>query len=222
MDESRDKSLFELLHHPRIWRGGDHGRPGPVVATGFAELDAYLPGGGWPRAALTEILLARHGRGELRLLLPALARISQDPGGQRLIWVAPPWIPYAPALQAAGLDLGRLLVVHANSETEILWAAEQSLRSGSCAAVLAWTRHCNGSGLRRLQLAAAEGGALGVVFRPDTTARDFSPAALRLVVAPGDQGVRVEVIKSRGQRPATFSLPLGAAHSRRILGRLQD
>ena len=221
MDESdNNKPLYELLHHPRIWRGCAHGQTLPTVATGFDALDRCLPGGGWPRAALSEVLLEAYGRGELRLLLPALARLSRDDDGRRLIWVAPPWVPYAPALEASGLDLTRLLVVHAESETEILWAAEQSLRSGSCAAVLAWAQHCNASGLRRLQLAAAEGDTFGVVFRPLARHREYSPAALRLTVTPCAEGLEVELIKSRGARPATVRLPLGAAHTRRFQQRL--
>ncbi|NND61426.1 MAG: translesion DNA synthesis-associated protein ImuA [Gammaproteobacteria bacterium] len=221
MDESRDKSLFELLHHPRIWRGNEQGEAPTGIATGFAELDASLPWRGWPPAALTEVLLSHYGRGELRLLLPALARLSQADDGRRLVWIAPPWVPYAPALEAAGLDLSRLLVVHADSATEIFWAAEQSLRSGSCAAVLVWARQCQDSGLRRLQLAASEGDTLGIVFRPDTVGQQFSPAVLRLCVAPEAQGLRVDVIKNRGARPVTLQLPLGAAHTRRTLTRLQ-
>ncbi len=222
MNESdNNKPLYELLHHPRIWRGCARSQSLPTIATGFDALDRCLPGGGWPRAALSEILLESCGRGELRLLLPALARLSCDEDGRRLIWVAPPWVPYAPALEAAGLDLARLLIVHAESETEILWATEQSLRSGSCAAVLAWAQHCDASGLRRLQLAASEGDTLGVVFRPSARHPDYSPAALRLAVAPRAGGLEVEIIKSRGARPATVMLPLGAAQTRRFRQRLQ-
>jgi len=59
-----------------------------VVSSGFPELDAGLPGGGWPAGALTEILPAHEGIGELRLLGPALAGLSVadcgSPGSRRL------------------------------------------------------------------------------------------------------------------------------------------
>ena len=72
----------------------------------FAALDAALPGRGWPQGALTEMLLEREGIGEIRLTLPALARVQAQ--GRDVVWIAPPHRPYAPALAAAGLDLARL------------------------------------------------------------------------------------------------------------------
>lgn len=216
MQDPHEHPLYELLHHPRIWRGCARDGAGATIATGHAELDACLPGGGWPAASLSEILLDLPGRGELRLLLPALARLCGDDDGRRLIWVAPPWVPYAPALEAAGLDLARLLIVHAASEAEVLWATEQSLRSGSCAAVLSWTRCRDASGLRRLQLAAAEGDTFGVLFRPASVRAGFSPAALRLAVGNCDEGLAIEIIKSRGARPRKLILRLGAARTRAL------
>ena len=71
-------SLDLILENPAIWRGDQYAKVAvESVATGFPELDAQLPGGGWPRAALTELLVNRPGVGELRLLMPALARLAQ-------------------------------------------------------------------------------------------------------------------------------------------------
>ncbi|MCP4042167.1 MAG: SOS cell division inhibitor SulA, partial [Gammaproteobacteria bacterium] len=96
--------LTDLLRHPAIWRAG---RPAAAsygtLATGFTGLDAALPGGGWPVGALTEIFTAGDGIGELRLIMPALARLSSE--GRWIVWVTPPYIPYAPALQQEGMDL---------------------------------------------------------------------------------------------------------------------
>src|SRR5258706_2189841 len=97
-------SFAALLDRPDIWRGQALSRAGaPTVPCGFPGLDAELPGGGWPAGALTEILPAHEGIGELRLLGPALAGLSQR--GLRLVWIAPPHLPYAPALAAAGNGL---------------------------------------------------------------------------------------------------------------------
>src|SRR6476659_678516 len=104
-------ALAKLLSHPAIWRGGDCAPEPASIASGFAELDAALPGGGWPRGALTEMLLEREGIGELRLTLPALSRLQGE--GRSIVWIAPPHRPYAPALAAAGLDLARLVIVRA-------------------------------------------------------------------------------------------------------------
>src|SRR5699024_8581675 len=127
-----------------------------------AALDTALPTGGWPEASLSEILPATHGVGELTLVLPTLARLTRR--GERVVLVAPPWLPYAPAWQAAGVDLRRLCVVRAAASGRA-WALEQCLRSGSCGAVLGWLERSDNRTLRRLQVAAGAGRALGFVFR---------------------------------------------------------
>ena len=106
----------------------------------------------WPTAALTEILPQHEGIGELRILGHALAKLAAE--GRWLAWIAPPYLPYAPALQAAGIDLSRLLVIRTRSPRETLWAFEQTLRSQTCGAVLAWPEKIAYAELRRLQLAA--------------------------------------------------------------------
>lgn len=130
-------ALSEVLERPDVWRGDALSRANiRAVASGFSELDAELPGGGWPAGALTEIFPAHEGIGELRLLGPALAALSAR--GEPLAWIAPPYLPYAPALAAAGIDPAKLVIVRTASAQDALWAAEQALRSNACGAVLAW------------------------------------------------------------------------------------
>ena len=171
-----------------------------VVSTGFSALDARLSGGGWPRGALTEVLMPQHGIGALRLLMPALARLSQEED-RWICWVAPPYIPYAPALVGGGVDLSRVLLVHPDAHQDGLWAVEQSLRSGTCSAVLAWPTLDDSTALRRLQLAAEAGDALGFLFRPRRLAEQPSPAALRIQLQPEPgNALSVSIIKHRGGR----------------------
>jgi len=113
-------------------------RQGPAsdhLASGHPVLDARLPGGGWPASGLCEVLHAAPGVGELALVWPALARLSQR--DRPIVLVAPPYRPHAPAWAAAGLDLAQLQIIHA-APKQALWAAEQCLRSAACAAVLCW------------------------------------------------------------------------------------
>jgi hypothetical protein len=190
-------TLDTLLQHADIWRGDRLTTGIKAVPSGFAELDALLPGGGWPQGALTEIMMPRQGIGALRLLMPTLARLSQ--GDRWICWVAPPYIPYAPALANAGIDLSRILLVHPRGQQDGLWAVEQSLRSGNCAAVLAWPTLDDKAILRRLQLAAESGDALGVLFRPRHFVQRPSAAALRIELAPEiDGSLSVSILKRRG------------------------
>lgn len=193
-------NLNDLLAKGEIWRGDSLARlPQAGVASGWPELDAELPGGGWPCGDLTEVLVEKSGIGELSLLLPALARLSA--AGGWLALVAPPFLPHAPAWQAAGLDLGRLLVVEAGEQAA--WCCEQLLAGGGFAGVFAWLgRKDDARTLRRLQVAAVGQRTLAFVWRCPAAAAQPSPAPLRLMLSPAPAGVAVRIIKRRG-RPMT-------------------
>ena len=190
-------ALDAVLKHPGVWRrsasAAHHVR---AISTGLAGLDAQLPGGGWPCGALSEILFAYDGLGELSLLMPALAELTRKQ--QRVVFVAPPYIPYAPALAAQGLDLRYVVQIDADAG-DGAWSAEQCLRSGSCGAVLGWMQHADYTQLRRLQLAAESGDALAFLFRPAQAATKASPAALRLQLRERGGEVDVEILKCRAQ-----------------------
>lgn len=189
-------SLENLLQRAAVWRGGKFSSGKEGIPTGFNELDAVFPGGGWPHGALTEFLTPGEGVGALSLVMPALARLSQEK--RWIAWVAPPYIPYAPALAMAGVDLSHVLMIRPRAASDGLWAVEQTLRSGTCAAVLAWPVAGGDRVLRRLQLAAEAGQSWGLLFRPERMAMQSSPAALRLRVTREPQGVVVNVLKRRG------------------------
>jgi hypothetical protein len=195
-------ALQAVLRHPGIWR---RRTPAPwrTAPTGWAELDAALPGGGWPYGALSEILFAQDGIGELSLLMPALADLTRR--GRRVVFVTPPYLPYAPALLAHGLDL-RHFVYLAASFDEGAWSAEQCLRSGACGAVLGWLAPADYTALRRLQLAAESGDALAFLFRPAYTATQPSPAALRLRLHAATDALDIEILKCRGGVPSPTRL----------------
>ena len=207
-------SLDCILADARVWKLKDaSAAPArPVWSTGCNALDARLPGGGWPTASLIEVLLDDTGLGEVQLFLPALVecqcRMGQGGTGEAswLVWIAPPHEPYAPALAQQGIDLTRLLVVQPASATEALWAAEQALSSGVCAAVLLWLKGTDDRWLRRLKLAAEAGGALGVLFRPGRHRFESSPASLRLLMTQREHETHLDLIKVQGGRPGPVDL----------------
>ena len=283
-------NLDVLFQRADIWRGGETpSAVGAGIATGFAALDALLPGGGWPRGALTEVLAAE-GSGALSLLMPALAQLCHHDNDRWIAFVAPPHLPYPQALAACGINLARILCVslgneaiespivsslrttirgrgssksmqkldsrfrgndrnglhqnvtkkhlqksvraepaevrtdaplmestdwplpfdklrangqHNQSLSDQLWALEQCLRSGACAAVLSWFAKPPIPHLRRLQLAAETGGCLACLFYPPQRAEHTTtPAALRLAIAVQSATVlSVHVLKRRGGWP---------------------
>ena len=202
--------LAEVLADARVWKLKDASAAStrPVWSTGKSSLDARLPGGGWPTASLIEVLLDEIGLGEVRLFLPALVACQRgsDADARWLVWIAPPYEPYAPALAQQGIDLKRLLIVRPPSATEALWAAEQALSSGVCAAVLLWLKGTDDRWLRRLKLAAEAGGSLCVLFRPERHRFESSPANLRIVMNRDEPYARVDLLKVQGGRPGPVDL----------------
>lgn len=193
---------FSLLSDPAVgaslWSADTLAHaPARVLASGHTQLDAQLPGQGWPLGALIEVLQPPGVHNEWRLLLPALART--DPA-QCVVVVGAPHGPFVPALMAHGLASHRLLWVAVDAAGARLWAAEQALRCADVAAVLVWLPQVRADTLRRLHLAAAEHAKLLVALRPWAAHREASPATLRLGVRPqADQdGLAVELFKRRG------------------------
>lgn len=206
---SAQPAFAEVLARGDVWRGGRLAGALPALSSGFPELDAELPGGGWPRGQLTELLVDARGIGELGLLLPALAVLG---GEERwTLFVAPPRVPNAPAWAAAGIDLGRLAVIAPERPGDALWAAEQALASGAPGAVLCWPERLDARQARRLQVAAGARDGLAFVFRPGAASRETSPAPLRLALAAGPRGtLAVDIVKRRGPpcaRPLHLTLP---------------
>jgi hypothetical protein len=205
------------LSQAALWRAdrlADPAREHPSRPTGFPALDADLPGGGWPAAGLTELLLDAPGHGELRLLAPMLAAATAP-----VLWVAPPLQPYAPALAVTGLPPDRLVVAWTEQQADAAWAAEQALRAGVLAAVLWWpgSAPLAPATLRRLHLAATEGRTPLFACRRKSVRSQSSPAPLRLVLDWQSAGrLAVDVFKRRGPplaAPLLIDLPGPARRS---------
>jgi protein ImuA len=214
---------------------------GVVLPTGFAALDAQLPGGGWPLGAMVELLQDQALRHEWALLLPALvARLQGHAGPLVLVGqgrdaglAGQPCVQaFVPALAAQGLPSERLLWVHAGTQAAQLWAAEQALRCAQVAAVVLWLNAGVGAGagmgaqqsstsLRRLHLAAQSRGQLLFVLRPARARTQASPAPLRLLLSGAD-AVQVQLLKRRGPpMDAGLQWPAGSARMQALLAAMR-
>ena len=165
-----------LLNNRELWRACDVDKVNSN-STGDKKLDNILPGGGWPKKGLVEVINQYHGIGELQLLIPLMLSVIKQ--GKWMLWVCPPHIVYAPALQQAGIDTDQILVVNkAVPCKDALWSMERALRSNNCGLVLTWQTWLSVKVLRRLQLAAETGSTLGFIFK----SRDnkYSPSRMRI------------------------------------------
>lgn len=216
-------SLEKMLQKADVWRASDishtnviNSASASTISTGYDELNKYLAGSGWPTNSLTEFLLDTSGIGEIRLLTPALSQLSQDQN-RWLLMVAPPYIPYAPALLSMGIDISKVLVVTPKKSTDTLWVLEKALASQSCSAVLAWPQQpLKDMQLRRFQVACKAGHCLGVLFRHSRDANNPSPAELRIQLQAHAASafnqhshLKLKILKRKGGwATETFSLQL--------------
>jgi protein ImuA len=201
--------------HPSLWRASQLARSRTrCTDTGHAALSLQLPGGGWPKGVLIDLLVQQPGVGEMRLLAPALAAVAD----RRVVLLQPPHVPQALSLAALGIPPTSAIWLRADRTADALWAAEQVLRSGSCGALIFWPgvtsnnarqAHVRADSLRRLHLAAQQGETLFFNIRPLSAEVDASPAPLRLSVRPAPGGINVGFVKRQGpQRDTPLFLPM--------------
>jgi protein ImuA len=176
----------------------DPGRP--ALQTDWPALDRVLPLAGVRCSSLIELLDRRSGCGAETLAAVLTRAACRSPGV--VVVVDPDRQFYPPALAAWGAPLGRQVVVHAAGDADALWAAVQALRSRAAAAVWLRCERLRSHDSRRLQLAAEEGGALGLVFRPARARGQPTFADVQLAVeprpSPRGRRLRVEVARYRG------------------------
>ena len=213
----------QALLHAQVWRANSLGHsPKPGLSSGFAALDAQLPGAGWPSHALSEILQPPHTQLEWRLLGPALrallapptphtaapssrqAKRPQQPQQQGrapvVLLINPPYTPHLPGLQAAcGAAAEQVLWIVAGTAQQQLWATEQAIKANAAAAILAWLPQAKPEQIRRLQSHAQSCSAPVFLLRPLAAHTQASAAPLRVALSVGaDWCLQVQILKRRG------------------------
>lgn len=191
------KALDDILqNNPLLWRGGEISQAKTeAISTGYKVLDDILPAGGWPVNALVEVISPRWGIGELQLLLPALMQVSQQP--RRIIWISPPFVPYASGLVNSGIAIEQVVVIPVDKvAASASWSMEKILKTQSCGIVMSWPKCLQDKTIRRLQLAAEAGNSLGFLFR--TVEVKSSAASIRIRINSVPTGLQVDVFKARG------------------------
>jgi len=192
-----------------IWRGNELARSASVSvrASGWAELDAELPGGGWPLQCVSEVLSAQPAVLEWRLLCPVLRSVVTD-GGQVVV-VGPPRHPHMPGLLHEGLDERQLVWIQAEQPAERLWVTEQLIKANAAGAIVAWLPQARQEQLRRLQACASTCDGLVFLCRPEAARHEASAAPLRVHASVTvDWELKVNVFKRRGpMHDGMLSLP---------------
>jgi protein ImuA len=198
------------------------------TSSGRPEIDALLPGGGFPRGALAE-LAGGPASGKTGVVLSALAHAMGTKG--LAAFVDGRGELYPPAVTLFGVDLARLLVVRplapergaGESVRYALWAAEALLASGAFEAVAmdvpvervrareqierARVSALDAASLDRmflrLRAAAEKGGGVALWLGLPQGAR--VPSAARLELSAGAAGVQVRRAFARGAAGAPLT-----------------
>jgi len=173
-----------------------------VVSSGRAALDGLLAAGGFRRGTLVEWFAETPGSGATQSALLA-ARQAVD-AGRPLVVVDRPGQFHPPAV-VGQFDWRHTLLVRPARLDDARWACDQALRTPGVGAVVAWVDDGDERWLRRWQLAAETGGALGLVIRHMQRLPEACFSDVRLRVRPlcsasgvaAERRLRWEVLRCR-------------------------
>jgi protein ImuA len=196
---------------------------------GIPEIDRAMPEGGLALGAVHEIVGSggdeEDGALAAGFVAAIIGRLDRD---GIVLWCLPRADLYGPGLAARGLDPGRLVLVRAARDAEILWALEEGLRAPGIAAVVGEVGVLPPVAGRRLQLAAEHSGITAFLLRrwrngdaaarersrPNTAATRWRVTTLPSFPSRGEPGVgqphwRVELLRCRGGGPGAWQVLVG-------------
>jgi cell division inhibitor SulA len=175
-----------------------------VTSSGCSVLDEMLPGGGWPKGGVVELVIPDDYADAIGLVMPALRRLSQQ--GRWITLVTPPLPSRTVVFTDREINANHVLQVNPHPGRSGLWTVESLLRSGDCSAVLAWPG-CDTELMDiRLQRAAETGKTLCLLFRYESVATHPSGVDIRLKVEISEGERVVYRVNSRGDALSGITL----------------
>lgn len=200
---------------------------GAALAFGLQAVDQRLADRGLDAGGLHEIAAATASLNDdaaATLFAAGIAARFADQPGFTAFWATTAFDLYAPGLEQVGLAPDRVLYGQGRKDIDVLAMAEDALRDGSLACVVAEVKAADMTATRRLQLAASDSQTPMLLYRRHRS-RERCPLAApssamtrwRIGCAPSEPlpwpGVgrarwQVELVRQRGGNP--FSLELEA------------
>lgn len=152
---------------------------GPSLPFGLTAIDDRLADGGIYGAGLHEIAAASPTLGDeaasMLFAVGIAARFAAKPGFS-ILWALTHFDLYAPGIEQTGLAPKKILYAEGRKDSDVLALAEDGLRNGSLACVIAEVKVADQTATRRLQLAASDGNTPILLIRRHK-ARDRCPLA---------------------------------------------
>lgn len=164
LDRSRADHLAAIraeLAHARAARG-------PSLTFGIRTLDERLADHGLDGAGLHEIAAASATLSDdaaATLFAAGIAARFADQPGFSVFWALTRFDLYAPGLEQVGLRPDKVFYAQGQKDSAVLAMAEDALRDGSLACVIAEVRQADQTATRRLQLAASDGQTPMLLYR---------------------------------------------------------
>jgi protein ImuA len=197
----------------------------PVLSFGIAELDGRLADGGLHGAGLHEIAAASAALSDdaaATLFTTGIAARFSRLAGLTTLWALTRFDLYAPGIAQAGLAPGQVFYAQGGKDSDVLALAEDGLRDGSLACVIAEVKSADQTATRRLQLAASDGRTPMLLYRrhrsvdrcpfatPSAAMTRWRIACLPSAPLPaaglGRGRWSVELVRQRGGNPFTLDL----------------
>ncbi|WP_206366318.1 ImuA family protein [Sphingomonas flavalba] len=172
-----DRPRAEQLAVLRTQLAAAQAARGPALAFGIEAIDSRLADHGLDGAGLHEIAAASSTLNDdaAATLFAAgvAARFAARPGFT-VLWALTRFDLYAPGLEQVGLGPDTILYAQGRKDADVLAIAEDGLRDGSLACVIAEVKAAGQTATRRLQLAASDGKTPMLLYRRHR-ARDRCP-----------------------------------------------
>jgi len=165
---STDRPRAEHLAAIRAELAHVHVSREPALPFGLPDLDDRLAARGLDRTGLHEIAAASatlNDDAAATLFAAGIAARFADGRGLTVLWALTRFDLYAPALEQIGLRPDQVIYAQGRKDSEVLAVAEDGLRDGSLACVVAEVKGADQTATRRLQLAASDGQTPMLLFR---------------------------------------------------------
>jgi protein ImuA len=200
------------------WEGFVPPEAGTAKGVGLGAVEEAFPNGVFPRATVHEFVCegvegAAASAGFIAGMLGALMK-----NGAACLWAGVGQTVFPPGLAAFGIEPDRLIFADLKRDRDVLWVAEEALKCGSLAAVIAEVGGIDFTQSRRLQLAVEQSRVTGFILRTDPKKLTATACGARWKITPirgmleGDMpGVgyprwQVELLKVRNGNPGVWQL----------------
>lgn len=139
---------------------------GPALGFGVAALDERLADHGLDGSGLHEFAAATASANDDAATTLFIAGIAaRFASGFAVLWALTRFDLYAPGLEQVGLGPDKIFYAQGCKDVEVLALAEDALRDGSLACVIAEVKAADQTATRRLQLAASDGHTPMLLYR---------------------------------------------------------